>query len=116
MRADVQEHRNARDTTSQAVKQESKRKRGFCVKVFLVIIAWVTSREQQGEDTLWYTMVRSRRARSFSVAMENSPPRILVSPSVPRSMRIQNVIELSETFKRRRIGKSRLGNCQSLLR
>lgn len=44
------------DTTSRAVKQESKRKRGFCVKVPLVIISALWG-NKHGEET------RSDRAR-----------------------------------------------------
>lgn len=38
------------DTTSRAVKQESKRKRGFCVKVPLVIISALWG-NKDGEET-----------------------------------------------------------------
>lgn len=76
------------DTTSQAVKQESKRKRGFCVKVPLVIIP-VMSEEQPRRNV---AVQCSLSALLFGSHGKNTV--YPLSRSVPRLIEIQNVIQL----------------------
>ena len=86
------------DTTSRAVKQESKRKRGFCVKVPLVIISALWG-NKDGEETR-SDRTRGDRPRLLFGSYGKLGRRRLFHEVCLYQPSIQNVIQLWRLWKK----------------